>query len=303
MLSNDDNGLVRVALATSSDGLLRARAVSSTTLCRALVARHKPGPLGAHVMSRAATVAALYPFSHKHHDRVSLQWTGEGPLRSALVDVRALAEDRVGIRATLGNKLAAIWGSNPRSNDIGRALMPRGQMTVLHQEPTGRTTQGQVELHDGSIDDDTAAYFTQSEQVITRVRVRVDIDEDAQIVHAAGVLVQALPGCSDDRLQTLQRMAIEVSAADDAETLLRRVLGDDATQQPSSEALFFCPCTKERALAGIAMLDRDSIIDMIAIDKGAEVTCEMCATQYRFSAEEMLPLLDAMDAQHKTEVN
>ena len=55
-----------------------------------------------------------------------------------------------------------------------------------------------------------------------------------------------------------------------------------------------CTCTRERARRGVGAAGRDEILDMVARDKGAELSCEFCKTVYRFEADELLALIDEL---------
>jgi molecular chaperone Hsp33 len=45
---------------------------------------------------------------------------------------------------------------------------------------------------------------------------------------------------------------------------------------------FFCPCSRERAEASLAMLGATDISAMILDDGKAEVTCNFCRARYEF---------------------
>jgi molecular chaperone Hsp33 len=270
----------------------RVRIVDLTAIAQHVAAIHKLSPLASHAMGRALGCAALYPLSSKHHDRVSLQFNGEGPINMLLVDIRALPDNRLGLRGMTKQPLAWSWGIDPRSDRIGAGLLPNGTLTVLQQESSGKASRGQVELVSGEVDADLAAYFQQSEQLDTTVTVRVQINDDG-IVRCIGAMVQALPGVVVDHLPT-PVLSFDEEVAD----ALARLLGAPPSQWKavSEQAIeYCCSCSAERALAGVSLLDRDSLIEMIAIDKGATVNCDFCSTVYSFSADDLLPLLAAKD--------
>jgi Disulfide bond chaperones of the HSP33 family len=50
---------------------------------------------------------------------------------------------------------------------------------------------------------------------------------------------------------------------------------------------FFCPCTRERAESTLGMLSSDDLKEMILETNEAEVTCNFCGRQYRFSEIEL----------------
>lgn len=244
------------------------------------------------MLARALTCAALYPTSFKDCARLSLQFVGGGPLRSVFAELRA-ATDAQGqlalhLRGTTRVPAATLWAADPRGRRLGRALAP-GTLQVMRQQPSGGFSQAHVELLNGEVDDDVEHYFRSSEQVPTRVRTAVDLDESGALRSVVGILVQTLPGAEPDRLDHL---VLDGVTADEAlESLLARVL-DAPMIMERLPLSFACPCSRERALGGISLLSQDEVIDMIAVDKGAEVRCEFCAEVYRFTAEELLTLVE-----------
>lgn len=280
-----------VVIAVSRDGALRARAARTSAVCGEAVRRHKAGPLAAHALARALTCAALYPASWKDCRRLSLQFSGGGPLRSVFAELRTDADDagpRASLRGYTKMPAATLWAADPRGRRIGRALAP-GALQVIRQQPAGGFSQGHVELASGEIDEDLEHYFVTSEQVPTRVRTAVELDDTGAVLGAVGVLVQVLPGGDPARIAdlALDDLSPRAPLAD----LLARVL-DEPVVKETLPVVFACPCSRERALGGISLLQVDEVIEMIAVDKGAEVTCEFCAEVYRFTPEELLPLVE-----------
>jgi molecular chaperone Hsp33 len=58
---------------------------------------------------------------------------------------------------------------------------------------------------------------------------------------------------------------------------------------------YACSCTRERALAPIALLGRAEIEEMIA-EGGTEVRCHFCGRRYEFGADDLLTLTAQHDA-------
>jgi molecular chaperone Hsp33 len=280
-----------LVIAVSRDGLLRARAARTTRACADASRRHQSGPLAAHALARALTCAALYPTSFKDCSRLSLQLAGAGPLKSVFAELREGPQGQGVLRGYTKVPGATLWAADPRGRRIGRALAP-GALQLLRAQPGGGFSQGHVELTSGEVDEDLEHYFVSSEQVPTRLRTAVDVDDTGAVRAACGVLVQVLPGGDPSLLDGIDLESITPDEPPAA--LLARAL-DGAGGVVVKDTLSLelgCPCSRERALGGIALLDADEVIDMIAVDKGAEVRCEFCATVYRFTPEELLPLIE-----------
>lgn len=288
----DDQSLVSAAadrlwIAVSEDGLLRARAARTTDLVRAGLERHAPGPLGALALARALSATAVFPVEWEKNDRVSVQWSGGGPLGSVHAELRQPGHLRARLTRPHAEARATQAG---RWRGVGLGLLPGGFVAVLRQDPRGGHVQGQVPLRNGEIDEDLEDYFEKSEQVATRLRTFVDASESG-IVAAGALVVQALPGaegCDLPAGAALERLG----ASDDVERWLEAAFQRPFRILEERPLAFACACSRERAAAGISLLSQEELIDMVVKDKGADVTCEYCAEGYRFSPEDLLAILD-----------
>lgn len=289
--SNDDT----LWLAVSEDGLLRARVARTTELVREAIRRHQPAPLGQKALARALSAAAVFPVDWGKIDRVSIQWSGGGPMGSVFAELREPGTLRARLTQPAAQPRSPLSGER---RGAGLGLLPGGFISVLRQAPKGSHQHGQVPLRNGEVDEDLEAYFEASEQVTTRVRALSAFHDDG-LTHAAGLLVQALPGAED--VQLVDAEAIErLDPAATPELWLQALLGRPFRILESCPLSFQCACGRERAAAGISLLEQEELIEMVVKDKGADVTCEFCNENYRFSADELLAILDEKMAQAST---
>lgn len=282
----------RLILAISEDGAVRARIAHTDTLVAEALRRHQPGPLGALALARALSVAAVFPVEWEKNDRISLQWSGGGPLGTVFAELRATGD----LRAYL-SKPSAVPKS-PLSGErrgFGLGLLPGGFLGVLRQSPTGHT-QGQVPLINGEIDEDLESYFEVSEQVPTRVRALVAKGAAGEITAAGAVLVQHLPQAEPETLvagATLEALTPGTPPEQWLETAYQRPFRI-LEERPLR---FGCPCTRERVEMGLALLSEQELLDMMVTDQGAEVDCQFCAENYRFTDHDLAAIIDFKAAQ------
>jgi molecular chaperone Hsp33 len=276
-------------VAVSADGQLRGRLVLADVCCADAVARHGLSPLAALALARGITCTALIPVSDKTDLSVSVQWAGGGVLGSVFCEVRPAVAPETGVRVRgrVKQPAAQMWAQDLSKGQIGRALLP-GVVRLMRHNRAGTVSHGEVPLVSGELSEDLQAAFETSEQVPTKLSCAVSLD-GTEVRAARGALVQALPGCDPARIHQLE-LAVEPDMGLDQ--LVQMTLGDGAIVLERSPVAFACPCSRSRALQGLAVLGRDQDIDMIVKDKGAEVKCEMCAAVYRFSQDELLPLVE-----------
>lgn len=278
----------RLHIALSSDQAVRFRVAEADELARELVRRHQPSPLAAEALVRGATAALLYPLSWKSYERVSIQWSGQGPLGGLVAEMRAGPR----IRAYPNDPAAAFRAEQPFSGrrGIGFGLLPRGQLNVLRQEPSGAFDRGQTGLRSGEVDEDLEGYLVQGEQVPTRLRVLTRLGADGRPEASLGVLAQLMPEAPLERLPSAGDLEALGPGAPLHE-VLSRVAGGSYEVLETQDPSFACTCSRERLAAAISMLEVDELLDMINEDQGARSRCDFCAEQYAFDREALETIL------------
>jgi molecular chaperone Hsp33 len=279
----------RVRTLLGEDGRLRVRVASTTELVAEAVRRHAPSEPASCALARALTSVALIPMSWKDADRVAVQWSGRGPLGSVVAEAR---EDGT-IRGYVSRPAATlpVWSREPRPFAVG--IGPRGYVSVVQQARGGTFTQGQSELAAGGVDDDLARWFADSAQVPTCLRVDEGSGEPREVI---GVLAQALPGDGETRADpsVLPNLDVieDLTRLSDDELVQAVFRSGDARVIEEKAVSFGCPCSRERAAMGVAMLEEDELLGMVAEDHGAEIKCEFCTENYAFSAEDLCSIID-----------
>lgn len=281
----------RLLIAVSRDRRLRARVARTTALVREALHRHRAAPLGAEALARALSSTATFPATWKDCERVSIQWSGAGPLRTLFTEIRVGGAVRGYVRAPRAGSRCDRDGYR----GVGHGLLPGGFIGVIRQDIRGRFTQSQADLVSGEIDEDLERFFEASDQVPTRVRAFWTPGSDGPTACAA-VLVQALPGDMPPVLPTGDELlALDPSAP--LETMLAAALGEGFEVLDEMEPTFTCPCERSRLEAGIALLEVDDLLDMINKDRGASVRCDFCGEVYAFDRDDLEAIMvkTAMD--------
>jgi len=271
----------RLLTGVSKDGRLRGRAATTTGLVHEALSRHRPGLLGAEALARALSATAVFPATWKDCARVSIQWSGQGPLRTVVTEIRVDGS----VRGYVSEPQAGEPVLRPGGRGLGHCIRPGGFVGVIRQEAKGPFTRGQVELTSGELDEDLEKFFEISDQVPTRVRSLGSTWGDEPGAHGA-ILVQALP---DDMPAELVGGGDLLSVSADAtpEEMLAVALGPGYDVLDERPLLFRCQCERERIEAGIALLEVDELLDMINEDQGASVRCDFCGEVYEFSREDL----------------
>ena len=283
----------RLARALAHDGSVRALAAVTTDLVEDARGRHGTAPTATAALGRALTGALLLAATIKRDERLSIEFSGDGPLRGVLADATPDGDVR-------GFVLRPRTHVPPRRGklDVGGAL-GRGVLCVMRVPLAGGALyRSVVPLASGEIGADLAGYLVASEQTRAAVGVGVFVDTDGRVLAAGGYLVQALPGASPEALDAI---AGRVERAATPSELVREGLGPvDILHTVAGDALavleehpvrFRCRCSRERAGGAIVAMGRSEIETVLRDEGRAEVTCEFCGARYVLAEHELQVLL------------
>ena len=281
--------------ATSTDGTLRAMAAVTTGLVEEVRRRQQTDPTATVALGRLATGAALMGSLLKGDQRLALTVEGNGPLGRMSAETDALGH----VRATVKNPVSGIPATGQGFNvvdAVGRAGFLHVTKDLRMREPYRST----VQLAASEIASDLAYYLTASEQLPSSVALGVYLETDGRASAAGGFMVQVMPPGSDEnialveeRLRTFAPPTELVREGLGAAQILERLFaGIPFTVKEESEIAFRCSCSYRQVYRMLSGLGSAELAEILLKEGGkVEVTCEFCGEQYRFSRDELEPLL------------
>ncbi len=275
-------------------GAARVVAVTATDVAREAARRHGASGAAAVALARGLTSGLMLATLTKDEERVTLQVLGDGPLGSLTVDATAAGTARAYVKNP-GVRLARPAGGG--RFEIAPVVGRSGLISVVRDVGLRDNFRGQTSLVTGEIDEDVEHYLNVSEQIESALSCETVLDDVGQVVAAAGLLVQALPG-SDAALQVEAArerfraggLARAVAEAADVAELVNAALGPElgpAQLLDLRSVTFRCPCSRTRAGASLALLGQAEVALMLVEDGNAEVICNFCRARYEFSAEDL----------------
>ena len=288
----------RLARVLTADGTVRGVAAVTTGLADEARTRHGTFPTATAALGRALTSALLLASTGKRDERLSLEFSGDGPLRGLLAEATPDGIAR-------GFAFRPKTDVPPRNGklDVGGAL-GAGQLCVMRVPLDGGSLyRSIVPLVSGEIGIDVASYLTQSAQIPSAVGVGVLVGSDGAVMAAGGYLLQAMPGADE---VALDRLATHVERAPSPSDLVRtgqgpvdmlRVLFADVPIRVLEEypVRFACRCSPERVRRAIVAMGRDEIGALLAEERPAEAVCECCSSVYTVDEPELQELLAGLD--------
>lgn len=272
------------------DGV-RIYALRTTNLVREAAKQHGCSHLASAALGRAMNGALLLAAMMKDNERISLRLKGDGPLGEVVADAEGTH-----VRGYVENPDAFLPLKDGKL-DVGGGI-GEGNIIVTRYLQNAEPFTGYCELADGEIATDLTKYLYVSEQTPSSVCLGVLVDKDGEVTAAGGYFIQAMPGCTDEVLEQLEKninrmpyvtQLLEIGYT--PEKIIGIIGRDlDVDYKESLPVEFKCRCSRERILDALAGLDANSLEEM-SQDEITEAHCQFCNTTYKFTQEEIQELL------------
>lgn len=280
------------------NGQARVLLCRTTAMARAAAEIHRPSDTALAAMSRLMTATTMLGVMMKDENAsVTVTVAGDGPLGK--------------MTAVAHGPRVKIYAAHPQADlplkadghlDVGGLVGGKGRLTVIKDLGLKEPYIGQCELVSGELGEDFARYFTVSEQQPSLVALGALVHEGL-CLSAGGVLVQPLPGCSEEVLSQLELRsmfftAISREVADmPLEALARGWFDGMEMQLLSRESIRYqCDCSREKMEKTLLALGKKELTQLMEEDGGAELTCHFCHAAHRFTRDDLRALLEEAGA-------
>jgi molecular chaperone Hsp33 len=285
---------------------LRGRFVRLDDVSARALEAHVLPEAAARVAAETFVLSALLGSALKLDGRLTVQTKSDGPLDLVTADYYGADDGQpAGVRgfARIDEaRFAALDDPAPSferlagAGIVGITIEPRRE---------GQNYQGIVSLEPAGIAASAEAYFAQSEQLPTAIRLAAaplyEAGKRGPHWRAGGVMLQATPDGrveEDDweRLSTFLETVEDLELVDiglPAETLLWRLFHEDDVRVQAVEKLVFrCSCEPTRiasVLKSYSPAERDGLADPDGIIRAR---CEFCGTVHAISPADLGPTAD-----------
>ena len=288
----------RIIQGMAVDGHVRVIAAQTTTAVETAREILDLSPVAADALGRAMTGALLLARLLDKDVRkqyVTLRFEGNGPLGTVIAD-----------GTVAGNVRGYV--ANPVPDDPAlnvEAAIGNGSLTVIRgTPPAGKPYTSQLLLGGSGIATDLTRYLMRSEQIGSAVLLGVLNRRDG-VAAAGGMVIQSFPHATEEAIAAVEERIREAPGLSTLiyklpiEDVVATVLhGLDYKQIDAGHEIpvnYACHCTRERALAPLALLGRDEIESMIE-EGGTEVVCQFCGRKYQFAPDELFALTATHEA-------
>jgi len=264
----------------TSEGTFRILACQSTQMVAEAARLAGASPRVTEVYGRLLTGTALMQLAQSPIDRVQIALNHDGPAGQLLADVWPGPAVRGRIE-------------NPGAEDE-QPISGNCRVDVSRQPARGGALyQSVVPVTDLSVAGALQQYTMESEQVLTLLSLVTTVRDDGNVAVAAGMIVQALPGWTNDHLQQvtacLEKASFNdlVNAGDspfDAAKALFHTLGLHETG--ADPLVYRCRCSKQVALNAVLTLPPEELAEIRA-GANQSVTCDFCSSTYEITASDL----------------
>ncbi len=275
--------------AIALDGKVRAYAIDATNLVNELQQKHQTLPIASAALGRATTIGALMGAMMKGKDKLTIQIQGDGPLGQIVVDANAAGE----VRGYVTNPKVDLPNNENGKLDVAGAI-GKGNIFVIKDLGLKESYRGNIPIISGELGEDFTYYFVQSEQTPSAVAVGVLVNPDYSIRAAGGIIIQILPGITDEEVNQLEKAISKISSISSLidqgltpEHILGQLFHEQFKVIERINIQFTCNCSRDRIENTLIQLGKEELEDMIEKEGEAEVICQFCSTKYHFNKKEL----------------
>lgn len=284
-----------LVIAEAMNGQVKIRIANTTNLIETARQLHDCYPTSCAALGRVLTANAIMASELKDEKARCISTIHGGGEAGTIV---AQANGKLETRGFISEPHLYYSKPNSPKLDVGRIVGTQGTLTVSKDLGLKEPFTGVVELQTGEIGEDYAYYFAISEQIPSVVSVGVLVDVDYSVKAAGGLIIQLLPGASEEVIQKVEKISQEMKPIStyideglSPEEIINSLF-DDAHILDQRDITWKCHCSKEHFATALALIQQEELETMISVDHGAEVTCQYCGQQYQFSEEELKDILE-----------
>ena len=237
------------------------------------------------LLAEFVTACVLLTATLKLEGRLSLQARGNGALKMMMAECNHHHQ----IRAIAQLNEEADFANEASLSD----LLADGLLVITLEPENGQRYQGIVELTGDNLADYLENYFSQSEQLPTRLRLA------ANQAQGAGLLLQALPQSQEDEdedrwtrlVQMTQTLKTDELLGLSADEILYRLYHEEEVTLPESQAVTFsCTCSRDGTAQALLSIGQAECEDILAEQGEIRLNCQFCHTEYVFDLTEIRQL-------------
>ncbi len=266
--------------------------IDTTDVVNTAISYHKTSPVASAALGRTLTVTAFMASGLKiEDDSVTVTISGDG-VGGHIV---ACANSDLTCRGYVDNPQVELPLKPNGKLDVA-SFVGSGRITVIKNMGLKKPYTGSAKIVSGEIAEDFASYYTYSEQQPTGIALGVKIGTDHSCIGAGGLILQPMPGASDDNITKAEELLNKFT---NISTLIEK-MGIEGVKKEYFDTVKFdervvsykCSCSKERIDKVLITLGKDELYDTIEKEGKVEVTCHFCPKVYTYYKKDIDELFE-----------
>lgn len=273
---------------------VRGRLVRLDTASARALSAHVLPEAASRVLGETLALGVMLGTALKLDGRLTVQTKSDGPLDLVAADYYGADDGKPkGVRG-----FARLREGAAAETEFARLVGAGSLAITIEPRSGGQTYQGITALAPEGIAASAEAYFAQSEQLPTALRLAAaplyEAGKNGPQWRAAGIMLQVTPDAkrSDDdweRLSLILKTVEDIELVDTglaAETLLWRLFHEDEVRvQPAQPIGFRCDCDGERIASILRSYSPEERADLADPDGIVRAKCEFCGTVHEIKAD------------------
>lgn len=280
----------------SEDGFIVCCVLDGTDIAQSIKFNHATSPVVTVGLGRLAIAGSMMGYMLKgEQDTLTLRMNGGGETGSLVV----IANSRGEVKGYPQNPTVELPLNKYGHLDVSGAIGKNGYISVMKDLGLREPYIGQVPLVSGEVAEDITGYYATSEQIPTVCGLGVSVDDDGEVVAAGGFLLQLLPfadeACIDElekNIKNVDTISNMIEKGMDPQEICELLLKGFAPQVLESDNCNYnCGCTRDFVKRALVTIGQEELLDIINVDKKAELNCHFCSKKYKFNEAELRELL------------
>ncbi len=275
------------------DGKVRLYAARSTNLVSEAQRIHGLWPSSSAALGRLLTGSVIMGAMYQQGQELSIRIESDGPIEGMAVTTDALGN----VRGYVGNPKLSFQNNDGKIN-VAHAV-GSGQIHVTKDVKVRDIFTSSASLQTGEIGEDLAYYFTASEQIPSAVGLGVKVNTDSSIINAGGFILQRMPGCPDETIETIEEnlraMKPTTQMLDEGyspEAMIQEITKGDYKILHTMDIAYQCDCNREKFERGLLSLGSSQLRQIKEEDGQIKTVCHFCRTAYQFDEAAIDRLID-----------
>lgn len=287
---------------------ISVKVVSCRELIQECIIRNDLSSIAAKALGEVMTCSLMMGAGLKDEETLQINLVGN----TGLQNIMAISDGELRTRGLVGKPRFSM-ALPPMDDDMKtRDILGEGQIQVVRNHPSfKKPMNGIVALRDTKIPLNLALYMVESEQ--RSAIMLTDIKVDGSLCrHALGIMVERLPGCTEENVETSiknleavekkglrsyldrtkEEIANDVNMFRSMDPPLNKML-DECLQGMGEDIRwckvpkFRCSCGYDKIIRTLRLIPRAEVNQILDEQNGVEVKCDFCGKAYNLTREQV----------------